>query len=73
MTDKKIELKELTLDRLASDEKYKKVLSNVEDEETRKKIDSIVKEFIGELSEGLSKLDDPEIRKKLTEFIKHGR
>ena len=52
MTDE-IDLKELTLKRLDEDDKYKKVLSSVEDEETRKKIDSIVKNFIGQFDGGL--------------------
>jgi hypothetical protein len=67
MTDS--DLKKETLKRLDEDDRYQKVISNV-DEETKKKIDAIVRSFIGELAEGLSKLNDPEIIKKLQELRK---
>lgn len=68
----RVDLKEFTLKRLDDDDRYQKVLSNV-DEETRKKINSIIRSFIGDLSESLSKFDDPEIKKKLREILKDGR
>lgn len=68
----RIDLKTRTLEKLKTDEKYNKVLSNV-DEETQKKIDDIVRNFIGNLSEQLSKLDDPEIKKKITELLNDKR
>lgn len=72
MTDEvKPGLKQMTLQRLDHDDKYKKVLSAV-DEETRRRIDAIVRGFVGELSDELSKLAEPEVRKRLMELMKDG-
>lgn len=68
----RIDLKARTLEKLKTDEKYNKVLSNV-DEETQKKINDIVVNLIGNLSEQLSKLDDPEIKKKIAELLNDKR
>ena len=65
-------LKEQTLKRLDGDDKYQKVLSSV-DEETRKRIDQIVRGFISDLADGLEKLKDPEVAKKLAGLRKNGR
>lgn len=62
-------LKDSTLSRLENDDRYKRVLSSV-DEQTRGRIDTFVKDFISQLSDGLSKLDDPEVKRRLLEILK---
>lgn len=63
------DLKKQTLQRLDVDDRYQRVLASVDDE-TKKKIDAIVRSFIGELADGLSKFQEPEIAKKLIELRK---
>lgn len=71
MVDDKQDLKRMTLQRLDENERYRLLLLGV-DEQTRAKIDGLVKAFIGDLSDSLSKLNEPEVKKKLMEMLKHG-
>jgi hypothetical protein len=62
----------LAVEALEKDKRYQQVLSGVEDEQTRKKIDDIVKKFIVDMSKGFSAFAEPDIKQKLLEMIKRG-
>jgi hypothetical protein len=62
----------LAVEALEKDKRYQQVLSGVEDEQTRKKIDDIVKKFIVDMSKGFSAFVEPDIKQKLLEMIKRG-
>lgn len=66
------DLKTDTLRRLDSDERYKKLLSTVDDE-TRLKIDAIVRQFVSDLAVNLQKLTYDEAKQKLLEILKNDR
>jgi len=67
-----VDMTKLVVEALEKDQRYKQVLSGVEDEQTRKKIDDIVKKFIVDMSKGFSVFVEPDIKQKLLEMIKRG-
>lgn len=68
-----LDIKEFLLKGLENDERYKQIVSGVQDPKIQEQIDVTVKQFLLQMSQGMEQLQkslaDPELRKQLGESM----
>ena len=71
-----MDIKEQLILMLEQDDRYKQVLSGVQEPEIKAQIDATVRQFLDQMSEGLGEFQrvmaDPEAKKKFEELLKRG-